>query len=525
MRNQRMSALIIASVLTLAAAACDIVTEPRSTVTDANVFTDRASYRYFLAKLYGGLSLTGQVGPHGNGDFPTYSDEGFTQYSRQLWQLQELPTDEAVIQWGDVGLPELVKQEFSSSNQFIGMMYYRVFYQVALTNEFLRQTTAEKLAERGHSDMAEEIALYRAEARFLRALSYWHGLDLWGNIPLVDENFPPGATPPEQSTPDAIYAFIVSELTDIRDDVMPAGAEYGRADQATVAMLLAKLYLNAEVYTGTAQYAAALTEIETVIGGPYSLPADYQNNFLADNNTSPEFIFAIPYDGLNTRTWGGTTFLAHAGCGGTMTPADYGLDFCWSGLRVKPEFVALFPAPQDTSPDSRAILWSDGQNLQVTSISNFNDGWGAPKYKNVTSTGDPGSNPTHPDTDFPMFRLADAYLMYAEAVVRGGGGNAGTAAGYVNALRERAYGNTDGNIVEADLTLPFILDERARELWWEGHRRTDLIRFGVFTGDTKLWAWKGGVEGGAGTEATKNLYPIPAAELLANPNLVQNAGY
>jgi len=115
--------------------------------------------------------------------------------------------------------------------------------------------------------------------------------------------------------------------------------------------------------------------------------------------------------------------------------------------------------------------------------------------------------------------------MYAECVLRGGGGNAGTALGYVNALRERAYGNTNGDITAGELTLDFILDERARELWWEGHRRTDLIRFGVFTGGTKLWAWKGGTEEGVATAETKNLYPIPAAEMLANPNLTQNPGY
>jgi hypothetical protein len=376
--------------------ACDIVTEPKSTVTDANIYTDTASYRYFLAKLYGGLSLTGQQGPHGAGDFPTYSDEGFTQYSRQLWQLQELPTDEAVIAWGDVGLPELVKQDFSSSNQFVGMMYYRVFYQVALANEFLRQTTDEKLTERGHTAMAADIALYRAEARYLRALSYWHGLDLWGNIPLVTEESETGAAPPEQSTPDAVYAYIVSELTDLRDDLPAVGAgEYGRADQGAVAMLLAKVYMNAEVYTGTAQYGEALTEIETVIAGPYQLQGDYQELFLADNGGSPEFIFAVPYDGLRTRTWGGTTFLAHAGTGGSMSAADYGLDFTWGGLRVKPEFVALFPAPQDNSPDARAILWSDGQKLAVDTISQFSNGWGAPKYSNMTSAGDP-INPRTP---------------------------------------------------------------------------------------------------------------------------------
>jgi hypothetical protein len=404
------------------------------------------------------------------------------------------------------------------------MMFSRVYYQVSLVNEFLRETTDEKLTARGHQAYASEVAGYRAEARFLRALSYWHGIDLFGDIPLITEDFGIGSTPPEQATRQQVYDYVVSELTAIASDLPAVGAaEYGRADQGAVAMLLAKVYMNAEVYTGSAQYAAALPEVEKVIAGPYTLNADYQANFLADNHTSPEFIFVLPYDGMRSRTWGGTTFLAHAGCGGSMDAAAYGLDFCWWGLRVKPEFVNLFPSPA-ASPDGRALFYTAGQNLSVGAISNFNDGYAAPKYQNVTSTGAAGSNPTHPDTDFPMFRLGDAYLMYAELVLRGAGGNTGTAVNYVNALRQRAYGDNSGDITAGELTLDFVLDERARELWWEGHRRTDLIRFGRFT-TAGTWAWKGGVQAGTTTEAFRDLYPIPANEIVANPNLTQNSGY
>jgi starch-binding outer membrane protein, SusD/RagB family len=523
MRNQRISLLFMASALLVGLTGCDVTTEPKSTVTDATIFTDRSSYKAFLAKLYAGLSLTGQRGPDGSGDFGRL-DEGFSQYNRQLWQLQELPTDEAVIGWGDAGLPELTTHLWASSNQFVQMMFSRVYYQVSMVGEFLRETTDDSLTARGHTDMMDEVHQFRAEARFLRALSYWHGIDLFGDIPLITEDFGIGSTPPTQSTRAEVYDYVVAELNAIRDELPAVGAgEYGRADQGALAMLLAKVYMNAEVYTGTAHYDDAATEIATVIGGPYQINDDYADNFLADNHTSPEFIFAIPYDGLFTKTWGGTTFLAHAGCGGSMSAAAYGLDFCWGGLRVKPEFVALFPAPQDDSPDGRAIFYTDGQNLAVTTIADFPNGWAAPKYQNITSDGAAGSNQTHPDTDFPMFRLADAYLMYAECAVRGSG-DMGQAVTYVNELRERAYGNTDGNIVVGDLDLDFVLAERARELWWEGHRRTDLIRFGQFT-TAGVWAWKGGTEAGSTTEAFRNLYPIPANEIVANPNLVQNPGY
>jgi hypothetical protein len=130
------------------------------------------------------------------------------------------------------------------------------------------------------------------------------------------------------------------------------------------------------------------------------------------------------------------------------------------------------------------------------------------------------------DTDYPLFRLADVYLMYAEAVLRGAtSGNATTALGYVNALRTRAYGNANGNITSAQMTLDFILDERARELYWEGYRRTDLIRYSKFTGSAYLWPWKGKVAAGATTETFRDLYPIPSNDLGANPTLKQNPGY
>jgi len=516
--------MCVAFVALLGVAACDVTTEPKSTVTEANVFNDTQSYEAFLAKLYAGLTVTGQQGPHGNSDFSRL-DEGFSHYGRQLWQLQELPTDEAVLGWGDAGIPEMITMGWASSNQFVQMMYSRVFYQVSLVNEFLRATSDEALEERGHSALRDELAPMRAEARFLRAFSYWHGIDLWGNIPLVTESFQLGSTPPEQSDRATIYQYVVDELNDIRNDLPAVGAaEYGRVDQGAVAMLLAKLYLNATVYIGADQSSLALTEVERVIGGGYSLAANYQLNFMADNQSSPEIVWAVAQDGDNTQQWGGLTFLIHAAVGGNMNAGDFGIDGGWWGIRVLPEFVAHFPGGA-TSLDGRALLFTDGQNLEVANISNFNDGYAGSKFTNLTSLGVPGAHPTFPDTDFPVFRLADAYLMYAEAHLRGGGGTAVLATAYVNELLERAYGDQSANILPAQLDLTFVLGERARELWWEGHRRTDLIRYGLFTTGDYVWSWKGGGQVGVAVQDFRNLYPLPASELLANPNLTQNPGY
>jgi hypothetical protein len=301
--------------------------------------------------------------------------------------------------------------------------------------------------------------------------------------------------------------------------------EYARADKGAVWMVLAKLYLNAEVYVNEAKYTDALTYLNKIVDAGYSLEPEYKNLFLADNDGINEVIFPVTYDGINTRTYGGTTFIVHAAVGGDMDPAEFGVDGGWGGTRTTSALVEKFDDITGET-DSRAMFFTDGQNLEIVDIGSFNDGYAISKWKNVTSNGSPGSDLVFMDVDFPMFRLADAYLMYAEAVLRGGGGgDAGTALDFVNALRERAYGDDSGNISSGELTLEFILDERARELYWEGHRRTDLIRYDLFTGGEYLWPWKGNAPDGRATDARYNLFPIPDSDINANTNLVQNPGY
>ena len=516
-------ALAGAFLLTATVGCTDTTVEPKSTITESNLFNDPGSYQAFLAKIYAGLAVSGQQGPAGQPDIQGI-DEGFSQYLRLLWEAEELPTDEAVIAWNDIGLPEMNTQLWNADNSFVVAMYYRIFFQVAMANEFLRETTDDKLAARGVTpELQAQIQQYRAEARFLRALSYWHAIDFFGNVPLVTEESEVGSTPPTQSTRVDIYNFIVSELNEIQSQLPQAGpSTYGRATGPAASMLLAELYLNAEVYTGTADYADALTAAEAVIGSnAYSLDPKYQNMFLADNNKSPEIIFAITQDGTRTQTYGGVTFLVHASIGGSMSASNYGVDGGWVGLRLKPEAYNRY-----ASGDQRAAyFYTSGQTEAVSAISDFTKGIAAPKFQNVTSTGAPGSNASFVDTDFPIFRLAEAYLIYAEAVLRGGGGSMDQALTYVNDIRERAYGGTAGDITMGQLTLPFILEERGRELLWEAHRRTDLIRFGEFTGGDYVWSWKGGTEAGTATEGFRDLYPLPASEIVANPNLVQNSGY
>lgn len=518
--------IALSGALLLGSAACtDLDLNPPSSAVPEVFFKDESSYKAFVARVYAGLAVTGQNGPAGAADISSL-DEGFSNYLRQYWQFQTLTTEEAVIGWGDEGLPDLHNHSWTSANQFVRAMYYRIFFQVSMANEFLRETTDEKLDARGVSAATKaDVKAYRAEARFLRALSYWHGIDLFGNIPFYTETDGIGSAAPRQASREEVFNFIESELNAIENDMVAPGAnEYGRADRAAVWMLQAKLFLNAKVYTGRERLGEAVTASKKVIdSGVYSLQETYKDLFRTDNHNSNEIIFAIPFDGLSTQTWGGMTYLVHAPVGGSMNPADWGINGGWFGLRTTAAMADKF-SDVSGNTDERALFYTDGQSKEINAISNFNDGYGLPKFSNVSSDGTPGADLNHCDTDFPMFRLADAYLMYAEATLRGGsGGDQALALQYVNELRQRAYNGPVGNISASDLTLDFILAERARELYWEGHRRTDLIRFGQFT-DAGIWPWKGGVKEGRTTESWRNLLPIPAAELLANPNLQQNPG-
>lgn len=497
--------------------------------TSASVYNDFGNYKAILAKLYAGYAISGQQGPAGKPDL-TGIDEGFSNYIRQYWQAQELTTDEAIIAWNDGTLPDLHRMTWTSSNEFVKAIYDRIFYEVAVCNEFIRETTDDKLNSRGISGAnLEEAKHFRAEARFLRALAYYHALDLFGNVPFATEADPVSASffPPQISRAD-LYAYVESELTAIENELVDARQnEYGRADKAAAWTLLAKLYLNAEVYIQQPKYTEAITYCNKVIGAGYGLSDEYRKLFLTDNNTSPEVIFPITFDGLRTKTYGGMTYLVHAPVGGSMNAASFGINGGWAGLRTTKAMVSQF-ADITGNTDKRAMFYTSGQNLEINDMFAFTDGYAIAKFKNISSTGVPGSDQTgdYPDTDYPMFRLADVYLMYAEAVVRGGsGGSTANALQYVNQLRQRAYGNTSGNITAGQLTLDFILAERGRELFWEGHRRTDLIRFGKFTGASYLWPWKGNVKEGKAVEDFRILFPIPAADRTANPNLVQNNGY
>ncbi len=530
MKTNILKLIIATSLVAIGVSSCtkklDLL--PTNDVTSAQVYSTPAGYKQAFAKVYGSFALTGNQGPAGNGDVQGI-DEGFSDFLRLYFNAQELPTDEAVVAWGDAGIQDFHNMNWSASNPFLTGLYYRCYYQITLCNDFINQSSDANLSSRGISGAsADSIRTFKAEARFLRAYQYSVIMDLFGGGPFVtDKDVIGSATLPTQATRAQLFTYIESELKDLDASLAAAKTnEYGRADKAAAWALLARIYLNAGVYTGTARYTDAITYSKKVVDAGYTLTNNYQQLMLADNNMNTnEFILTINYDGLKTQSYGGTTFLTHAPVGGSMTASNYGISGGWAGYRTTKNLPALFPDNTGTA-DKRSQFYTAGQNTEINDQTVFTDGIAVTKYRNVTRNGSNGQSLDFSDIDFPLFRLSEMYLIYAESVLRGGtGGDPVTALTYINNIRTRAYGSVIGNITTSTLTTDFILDERARELYWEGFRRTDLIRYGKFVDGTYLWPWKGGVKSGTGVASFRAVYPIPSTDLSSNTNIKQNPGY
>ena len=527
-QNKIIHLFVLVGVISFAMGSCtkklDLV--PTNGVNSTNLFTSAAIYKSVLAKVYGSFATTGSTGA-GSGDIQGI-DPGTSDFLRLYWKAQELSTDEAVIAWGDIGIQDFHNMNWTPNNPFITGLYYRSLYQITLANDFIRQSSDDKLASRGITGTgADTVRQFRTEARFLRAFQYSILMDIFGRPPFVDETEIPIGSYPTQKSRAELFAWIETELKAIEPNMVAARTnEYGRADRAAVWSLLARIYLNADVYTGTARYTDAIIYSKKVIDAGYSLIPDYRQLMLADNNLNTnEFILTINYDGIHTQNYGGTTFLTHASLGGSMNSSDYGVDFTWGGTRTTSAFVDLWPTSGFT--DYRNQFYTAGQSKVINDLSKFTDGYAITKYRNKTRTGATGSNTNFVDIDFPIFRLSEMYLIYAEATLRPGstGGDLTLALQYINNIRTRAFQGTVGNYFPSDLTLDNVLKERAFELYWEGFRRQDLIRYGKFTGASYLWPWKGGVPGGTAVDDYRKLYPIPNTDLTANASLQQNPGY
>ena len=519
-------ALVAACSLSSCVGDLDVTPIDPNTVLPEDVLKDQDAFTSLLAKCYQGLACSSSSGENGNPDMYGI-DGGFGQYMRALVNTEELPTDIITCCWNDGNLFDVHNMSWNASNEFVLSMYYRIFFQIGLCNEFIRQSNSTEIT--GYTLKNA----YIAEARALRLLSWYHAIDMFGNVPFSDENSSVGSLGGDRIERADLFDWMENEANDLlsgSDLAEPGKNEYGRADKGMVQMILAKLYLNAEIWKGSAMYDKCAAVCEKIIS-EYPLHSTYTDLFSADNhlfsaNTTykgDEIIFLSPQDGDLIHSWGSTNFLVFASTWAvtgdpdrTMDVNEVGISSGWSGLSLTGAFTSKFE-----SSDARATFFKGGFEQYIDYLRGPNgesNGWKSMKFRNINHDGSAAKAQGFVDTDFPIFRSADAYLMYAECAARGQADKT-KGQNYLNAVRSRAG---VGNI---DLTLSNIIDERGRELYLEGFRRQDLIRFGLFTTSDYLWEFKGGVQNGQAVDSHYNLYPISPGELNANSKLIQNPGY
>lgn len=518
MKNMKKLKLFGLGILLVSTLACtdDLNTEPKVELSlEELLASDPNAIEGIMSKLYGSFALSG---PNGSGSSDISDDAGESPFLRGIINLQEFTADGMKNRWGDNGLDQLTTtSNWDENNKFFRYLYNRVYYTVPQCNNLLVVLNSVDVANK------EEVI---SEVRFLRSLAYYYMIDCFGKGVLVTEEHAGVSTPLPQASRQELFDYVESELLAIENTIGTTNT-YGRANKAVVRMLLSKLYLNAEVYTGTQRYTDALTFIKKVIDeGGYTLAPSFVSNFSGDNQTSTEIIYPLIADALVSQSFGNTTYIVNGSMNSaTMNPIDFGNpggNDAWGGHRATKAWYGLFGNLQ-TSTDVRAkLFWTQGHTYEMTDYKEWTNGYPSVKFRN-SNFNSPSTPTVFSGTDFPLYRLADAFLMYAECVVRGAGGGSETQAlDYVNQIRLRANA---GEITASEMTLNFLLDERARELNLEGHRRTDLIRFGKFTGGSYLWPWKGNVAAGTSIPSTYNLFPIPLSALQANPNLTQNPGF
>ena len=508
----------------------DLDQYPHTDTTSKDVYTSVENYESVLSGIYTSMIVNLSS---------IADDDRYQNYTRCLTMFQECSADTMDDVWlsGET-MTDVSFQQWNAGDPWVSAMFYHIYNIISLSNEFIRNSSEDAISGFSEADK-EKIRGWRDEARGLRALAYYHELDFFNVASFVTEDNEVGSYIPETYSRKQLFEYIESELKELGESL--PSRNYGHFTRSAANALLARLYLNAEVYTGTARWNDCIAACNKVIEDGYNtLAPSYSSLFNADNDKrTDEIIFALACDATHTVAWGAGTYLVCASrfdnYDGILE--DFGVSTYWNCLRVRPQLVDLF-----TDGDSRAMFGSRDRKLydeapedfyedpgdtkykyrdrekEISKHDDVTTGWEMTKWTNLTDEGEVASDTrvNGAETDYPMFRLADVYLMAAEATLRGGTGAQKTALEYVNLVRERAFGGASGDIASGDLTLDFILDERARELYSEGVRRTDLIRFGKYTSGYN-WNWKGGVLEGKDVDKKYCVLPVPEAELSANP--------
>lgn len=494
------------------------------------------------------------------------ADGGASELIRAFWSTQEVTADACKCAWSsDAWVRDLNSNTWSEAkNDATYAVYCRTILGISYANEFLRSTTEDMLDMRGCDDAVKaKVRQFRAETRFIRAYLYWIAMDTFGNVPFTTENSPlGGGFIPTQTPRVELFNYIVDELNAIAasGDMPAAQSNYPRADIGSVYGLLARLYLNAEVYTatdvapGTPMWAEAKAACEEIYKLGYSICPDYAALFRGDNgenaNARGEFLFAVPYDAEDTQSYGGTGYLTFAAVAATDVKDDKGtsdesddeffgptgINNGWAGIRVPDPYVQTYFTPSAfdfeagtyTIADKRGQMFNIQGQTQEMDLYVFTTGWKCWKYNNYPHDKGPkdaealklANTKSYSDIDFPLIRLGEIHLIYAEACM-----HLTAEAQALPKLKELA--DRAGVTATTSITQEFLVAERARELMWESHRRTDLIRYGMYGGDTSYsWPFKGGNSAyGQPFEKYMELYSIPPEELASNEKLVQNPGY
>ena len=491
----------------------------------------------YYAKIYGLMVLSGQKGAT---DTPDISDDpGKNPFFRRVWEQQEFSTDECLWAWqNDPGQSEYLNFSWGSQHLFTRMLYNRIGYNITQCNFFLDL----------YKDKTDEVSQQRcAEVRFFRAMYYQYFLDFFGKAPFKDTF---NDEKPKEILANDLFAYIEGEYKAIIDQLPaadPEGKNFGQVNKVAAYLMLARLYLNAETYIGQAKWDEAVEWSTKAIESGYDLSratssagfTGYHQLFMGDNDRNPEamkeIVLPIRQDGTKTKTYGGTWTIISS-CYASGCQNFYGTNDAWTCIRARAEVADCYfknrsdvPLTEgrwdirDAAGDDRALLFGgDGRTVETEKIGTITKGLAITKWTNEHADGTTDFHDNAiPDTDIPFIRLAEAYLTRAEANWRKGAPEA-TVLADINALRDRAHAS---RWIGSDLTPLNFVKEWGREFYLEGRRRTDLRRFNMFTTNTYLWEWKGGVYEGTGVADYCHLYPIPQTDITNNPNMHQNDGY
>ncbi|MBR6121355.1 MAG: RagB/SusD family nutrient uptake outer membrane protein [Prevotella sp.] len=510
-----------------------------------------------LNKIYASFVLTGQQGPAGNGDIKD-ADEGRSEFYRMVWNLNELTTDEAHWIWytNDTGYEDLVENTYGADNAVASGLYYRIYFTITLCNQFLKEVA---------DDGTAETKARRAEARFIRAYNYYMIMDLYGNAVFTETV---STEPGQYYTRKQFFNYVEQELLAVEQDLMaPESLSYGRISNVAAWMMLSRLYLNARVYLGLADDAAAseyYTKAKTyadkvITGQTYfklcekgatnpqtgEVYSAYQMLFLADNNENgaqQEMIIPVIHDGVNTTSYGGMHSLVLASYSAAMSEkVPSGTSNSWGKCnRLMGKLSDIFFGSTDVTGltaiadvvkaanDDRALIYPGSYKRNIVNEDDADAGYACVKFRNVRSDGKATSTTNaFVDTDLPLMRVAEAYLNYAEADARlNGGVTTKDGADKLNVLLNRA--NVPATQQSTSYGLNELRNQWAKEFWFEGRRRMDLVRFNSYGGQSDYkWEWMGNAASGQKFAATRNIFGIPYADITNNPNLEghQNEGY